>query len=160
MLQSLSRSNCSIKKHLIFFMPEIFPDVNMDVQSFQSCRLLFLCSPLRDESTLDESTGGQCVTAEMSTEEHELLRLYQQSCGDEWVDVDLIMDLLHYICSTTCDGEILNSSGFENHSCLLSSVLHVSQPDFTVWVTLGHFKTVTFICLQVMSWFFFLDTMR
>ncbi|XP_069370427.1 3'-5' RNA helicase YTHDC2 isoform X2 [Paralichthys olivaceus] len=68
---------------------------------------LLKCSiPLREESTL-ESTGEQCVSAELSTEEQELLRLYQQSCGDEWLDLDLIMDLLHYICSTTCDGHVL-----------------------------------------------------
>ncbi|CAJ1070962.1 '-5' RNA helicase YTHDC2 isoform X2 [Xyrichtys novacula] len=59
------------------------------------------------------SVGGvrmeefQAGDAELSAEEQELLRLYHQSFDDEQVDVDLIMELLHNICSTTADGAVL-----------------------------------------------------
>lgn len=55
--------------------------------------------------SLDESTMEQCGNAELSCEEQELLKLYHQSFNDELVDLDLIMDLLQNICSTTSDGE-------------------------------------------------------
>ncbi|AWP14850.1 putative ATP-dependent RNA helicase YTHDC2 [Scophthalmus maximus] len=42
-----------------------------------------------------------------SPEEHELLRRHHHSSDDEWTDLDLVMDLLHHICSTTCDGAVL-----------------------------------------------------
>lgn len=71
-----------------------------------------------------ESTLVQCGSAEMSTEEQELLKLYHHSFDDELVDLDLIMDLLHNICSTTSDGEPQHSSGFYQLSFLLSSVCH------------------------------------
>uniref|UniRef100_A0A8C9ZK22 RNA helicase n=1 Tax=Sander lucioperca TaxID=283035 RepID=A0A8C9ZK22_SANLU len=67
---------------------------------------LLLCSPLGEVSSLGESTLVQCGSTETSTpEEQELLKLYHHSFDDEWVDLDLIMDLLHNICSTTSDGE-------------------------------------------------------
>ncbi|CAF91170.1 unnamed protein product [Tetraodon nigroviridis] len=47
----------------------------------------------------------QQVTAESGDKDEELLKLYHQSFDDELVDLDLIMDLLHYICSTSSDGE-------------------------------------------------------
>uniref|UniRef100_A0A8C3AU14 RNA helicase n=1 Tax=Cyclopterus lumpus TaxID=8103 RepID=A0A8C3AU14_CYCLU len=61
--------------------------------------------PLGEVNSLDESTLMQCESAEMSAEEQELLKLYHHSFDDEQVDLDLIMDLLHNICSTTSDGE-------------------------------------------------------
>ncbi|KAG7498428.1 3-5 RNA helicase YTHDC2 isoform X1 [Solea senegalensis] len=50
--------------------------------------LLQASFPLRELSGLED----QCGRSELSSEEQEL---------------DLIMDLLHYICSTTCDGSVL-----------------------------------------------------
>uniref|UniRef100_A0A3Q3H1U4 RNA helicase n=1 Tax=Labrus bergylta TaxID=56723 RepID=A0A3Q3H1U4_9LABR len=44
---------------------------------------------------------------DLSAEEQELLRLYHHSFDDERVDLDLIMDLLHNICSTSADGAAL-----------------------------------------------------
>lgn len=56
------------------------------------------------------SPGGsavdQNITVESHDKEEELLKLYHQSFDDELVDLDLIMDLLHYICSTSSDGEL------------------------------------------------------
>ncbi|KAG7240878.1 hypothetical protein INR49_023452 [Caranx melampygus] len=63
--------------------------------------------PLREASSLDESPLLQSDGAELSAEEQELLRLYHHSFDDERVDLDLIMDLLHNICSTTCEGAVL-----------------------------------------------------
>lgn len=67
---------------------------------FLSLRWLFraVCGP-------DRSTVEQRVTVESSKEE-DLLKLYHQSFDDELVDLDLIMDLLHYICSTSSDGAL------------------------------------------------------
>lgn len=73
---------------------------------------LLLCSPLREVSILDESALVQCESTEVTAEEQELLKLYHHSFDDERVDLDLIMDLLHYIFSTTSDGEPEHSSGF------------------------------------------------
>uniref|UniRef100_A0A4W6F8G7 RNA helicase n=1 Tax=Lates calcarifer TaxID=8187 RepID=A0A4W6F8G7_LATCA len=61
--------------------------------------------PLREVSSLDEFALVKSSNAELSTEEQELLALYHHSFDDEFVDLNLIMDLLHNICSTTCDGE-------------------------------------------------------
>uniref|UniRef100_A0A674PD13 RNA helicase n=1 Tax=Takifugu rubripes TaxID=31033 RepID=A0A674PD13_TAKRU len=60
---------------------------------------------LHDYRTL--KTPDCLVTVESSNKEEELLKLYHQSFDDELVDLDLIMDLLHYICSTSSDGAIL-----------------------------------------------------
>ncbi|XP_040013730.1 3'-5' RNA helicase YTHDC2 isoform X2 [Xiphias gladius] len=76
-------------------------------QQTDAVDLLKSSIPLREVSSLDESTLVQCGSAELSTEEQELLKLYHHSFDDEWVDLDLIMDLLHNICSTTCDGAVL-----------------------------------------------------
>ncbi|XP_071321926.1 3'-5' RNA helicase YTHDC2 isoform X2 [Trachinotus anak] len=76
-------------------------------QQTEAVDLLQSSIPLREASSLDKSTVLQCDSAELSTEEQELLRLYHLSFDDEWVDLDLIMDLLHNICSTTCDGAVL-----------------------------------------------------
>lgn len=49
----------------------------------------------------------QCSAAEMSPEDQELLKLYHHSFDDEFVDLNLIMALLHHICSTGGDGAVL-----------------------------------------------------
>uniref|UniRef100_UPI0037E88EAD 3'-5' RNA helicase YTHDC2 isoform X2 n=1 Tax=Semicossyphus pulcher TaxID=241346 RepID=UPI0037E88EAD len=59
------------------------------------------------QAGLDESPLVQCGGAELSTEEQELLKLYHHSFDDERVDLDLIMDLLLNICSTSTDGAVL-----------------------------------------------------
>ncbi|XP_040915601.1 3'-5' RNA helicase YTHDC2 isoform X2 [Toxotes jaculatrix] len=76
-------------------------------QQTEAVDLLKSSIPLREASCLDEFTLVQRGGAELSTEEQELLKLYHHSFDDEWVDLDLIMDLLHNICSTTCDGAVL-----------------------------------------------------
>lgn len=74
-----------------------------------STSIMFLCSPLGEVSSTAESTLAQCGSAELSAEDQELLKLYHHTFDDEWVDLDLIMDLLHNICSTTTDGEVQHS---------------------------------------------------
>ncbi|XP_069025007.1 3'-5' RNA helicase YTHDC2-like [Embiotoca jacksoni] len=69
--------------------------------------LLTSSIPLVEVSSLDESTLLQAAAAELSSEEQELLTLYHHSCDDQWVDLDLIMDLLHNVCSTSSDGAVL-----------------------------------------------------
>lgn len=67
---------------------------------------LFLYSPLGEGSILDDSALVQSGTAEEgSDEEQELLKLYHQNFDDQFVDLNLIMDVLYNICSTTTDGE-------------------------------------------------------
>lgn len=68
--------------------------------------------PLGEVTNLDELALVQRSTAEISTDEHELLKLYHHKFDDQWVDLDLIMDLLHNICSTTSDGEIQHYTDF------------------------------------------------
>lgn len=58
---------------------------------------------------MDESTLAQCGSEELSAEDQELLKLYHHTFDDEWVDLDLIMDLLNNICSTSTDGEAQHS---------------------------------------------------
>ncbi|KAM3599571.1 uncharacterized protein V6R79_008146 [Siganus canaliculatus] len=55
----------------------------------------------------EESALAHCGSADLSPEEQELLKLYHQSFDDEYVDLNLIMDLLHNICSTSTDGAVL-----------------------------------------------------
>ncbi|KAJ0012741.1 hypothetical protein NQD34_017075 [Periophthalmus magnuspinnatus] len=55
----------------------------------------------------DETALMQCPSAELSLEDQELLKLYHHSFDDEFVDLDLIMTLLHHICSTTSEGAVL-----------------------------------------------------
>ncbi|XP_074473095.1 3'-5' RNA helicase YTHDC2 isoform X3 [Sebastes fasciatus] len=76
-------------------------------QQTDAMDLLKSSIPLGEEGCPDESTLVQCGSTEMSTEEQELLKLYHHSFDDERVDLDLIMDLLHNICSTTGDGAVL-----------------------------------------------------
>nr|UZE37972.1 YTH domain containing 2 [Miichthys miiuy] len=76
-------------------------------QQTDAVDLLKSSMPLGEVSCLDESSLVLCDSAELSTEEQELLELYHHSFDDERVDVDLIMDLLCNICSTTSDGAVL-----------------------------------------------------
>ncbi|XP_018523323.1 3'-5' RNA helicase YTHDC2 isoform X1 [Lates calcarifer] len=76
-------------------------------QQTEAMDLLKSSIPLREVSSLDEFALVKSSNAELSTEEQELLALYHHSFDDEFVDLNLIMDLLHNICSTTCDGAVL-----------------------------------------------------
>uniref|UniRef100_A0A3Q3IHD5 RNA helicase n=1 Tax=Monopterus albus TaxID=43700 RepID=A0A3Q3IHD5_MONAL len=74
---------------------------------FQQTDAMDLLKSSLAESSQDESTLVQCGGAELSTEEQELLRQYHHSFNDERVDLDLIMNLLHNIVSTSNDGAVL-----------------------------------------------------
>ncbi|KAM9841444.1 3'-5' RNA helicase YTHDC2 [Aulostomus maculatus] len=76
-------------------------------QQTEAVDLLTSSIPLGERRSLDESTLVQCGSTELSAEDQELLKQYHHSFDDEWVDLDLIMDLLHNICSTTSDGAVL-----------------------------------------------------
>ncbi|XP_073334572.1 3'-5' RNA helicase YTHDC2 isoform X1 [Pagrus major] len=76
-------------------------------QQTEAVDLLKSSIPLGEVSSLDESTLVQCGSAELSPEDQELLKLYHHSFDDELVDLDLIMELLHNICSTSSDGAVL-----------------------------------------------------
>ncbi|CAB1332793.1 unnamed protein product, partial [Coregonus sp. 'balchen'] len=56
---------------------------------------------------LDEWSLVQAATTEMSPEDQELLKEYHHSFDDERVDLDLIMHLLHNICTSSEDGAVL-----------------------------------------------------
>ncbi|KAM3874374.1 LOW QUALITY PROTEIN: 3'-5' RNA helicase YTHDC2-like [Diretmus argenteus] len=65
--------------------------------------ILESCTPRR----LDTSALVHSGSSELSTDDQELLKFYHHSFDDEQVDLDLIMHLLHNICSTSCDGAVL-----------------------------------------------------
>ncbi|CAI5667703.1 unnamed protein product [Oreochromis niloticus] len=75
-------------------------------QQTDAVDLLKSSIPLGEVSNLNESALVQCGP-EMSLEDQELLRLYHHSFDDQWVDLELIMNLLHNICSSTSDGAVL-----------------------------------------------------
>lgn len=79
--------------------------------------LPLLYSPVGVLRCLEESTLMKCDRMKLNTEEQEFLRLYNYSFNDDegQVNLDLIMDLLHNICSTTKDGE----------TCFVNSLLCV-----------------------------------
>lgn len=77
--------------------------------------LPLLYSPVGVLHCLEESTLKKCDCVKLNTEEQEFLKLYNYSFNDEQVDLNLIMDLLHNICSTTKDGE----------TCFVNSLLCV-----------------------------------
>ncbi|KAK2819379.1 hypothetical protein Q5P01_024940 [Channa striata] len=76
-------------------------------QQTDAMDLLKSSIPFRKMSSMNESTLVQCDSAKLNTEEQELLKLYHHNFDDESVDLDLIMDLLHNIFSTTIDGAVL-----------------------------------------------------
>uniref|UniRef100_A0A3B4VGQ8 RNA helicase n=1 Tax=Seriola dumerili TaxID=41447 RepID=A0A3B4VGQ8_SERDU len=92
-------------------------------QQTEAADLLKSSIPLREASSLDESSLLQCDSAELSTEEQELLRLYHHSFDDEWVDLDLIMDLLHNICSTT-GAALIFLPGYDDIVALRDRILY------------------------------------
>uniref|UniRef100_A0A1A8UM43 RNA helicase n=1 Tax=Nothobranchius furzeri TaxID=105023 RepID=A0A1A8UM43_NOTFU len=63
--------------------------------------------PLVEGSELEDDALMQHGAPELNAEEQELLRVYHHSFDDQRVDLDLIMTLLHNICSTTSDGAVL-----------------------------------------------------
>lgn len=73
----------------------------------EHCGTLFLilCRPLGEVSSLEESALIQCSPTELSSEVQELLKQYHHSFDDQWVDLDLIMTLLHNICTSSTEGE-------------------------------------------------------
>lgn len=73
---------------------------------------------------MDESAQVQCGGDELSSEDQDLLNSYHQSFDDERVDLDLIMDLLHNICSTSSDGEGHNHLHCNGVVTLLTSIAH------------------------------------
>ncbi|XP_061655818.1 3'-5' RNA helicase YTHDC2 isoform X1 [Phyllopteryx taeniolatus] len=54
-----------------------------------------------------EDQKESTVVQYASTEDQDLLKLYHHNFDDEFVDLDLIMNLLHKICLTTSDGAVL-----------------------------------------------------
>ncbi|XP_061836673.2 3'-5' RNA helicase YTHDC2 isoform X1 [Nerophis lumbriciformis] len=76
-------------------------------QQAEAVDLLQSSIPLGEMHSRNELALVQCATADLKTEDQEVLTLYHDNFDDEFVDVNLIMDLLHKICSTTSDGAIL-----------------------------------------------------
>ncbi|RVE55546.1 hypothetical protein OJAV_G00235200 [Oryzias javanicus] len=69
--------------------------------------LLQCCKSLEIESTVEESILIQSNYVETNEDNKDLLRLYHHSFDDQWLDLELIMTLLHNICSTSSDGAVL-----------------------------------------------------
>lgn len=82
-------------------------DFAMHFNQMEALDLLKSSIPLRRVSQTEECALVQCTIAELSPEDQELLKLYHHNFDDEFVDLNLIMALLHHICSTTNDGAIL-----------------------------------------------------
>ncbi|PWA26344.1 hypothetical protein CCH79_00018160 [Gambusia affinis] len=73
-------------------------------QQTEAMDILKSSIPLGEVSSLEESALVQCSHTELSSEEQELLKQYHHSFDDQRVDLDLIMTLLHNICTTTNEG--------------------------------------------------------
>uniref|UniRef100_A0A096M857 RNA helicase n=1 Tax=Poecilia formosa TaxID=48698 RepID=A0A096M857_POEFO len=76
-------------------------------QQTEAMDILKSSIPLGEVSSLEESALVQCSPTELSSEEQELLKQYHHSFDDQRVDLDLIMTLLHNICTTTNEGAVL-----------------------------------------------------
>ncbi|XP_008421313.1 probable ATP-dependent RNA helicase YTHDC2 isoform X2 [Poecilia reticulata] len=76
-------------------------------QQTEAMDILKSSIPLGEVSSLEESALVQCSPTELSSEEQELLKQYHHSFDDQRVDLDLIMTLLHNICTTTTEGAVL-----------------------------------------------------
>uniref|UniRef100_A0A3B5AQ11 RNA helicase n=1 Tax=Stegastes partitus TaxID=144197 RepID=A0A3B5AQ11_9TELE len=101
-------------------------------QQADAVDLLKSSIPLGEVTNLDKEALVQRTTAEISAEEHELLKLYHHKFDDQWVDLDLIMDLLHNICSTTSDGAVLIFlPGYDEIVTLRDRILHDDKRFFT-----------------------------
>lgn len=112
---------------------------------------LLLCSPLGEVSNLNESALVQC-DPEMSLEDQELLRLYHHSFDDQWVDLELIMNLLHNICSNTSDGKYQDDKATPYIFTLGDRLYFVLLKGFwaiilqTFW---GSFFSVDIVCFYI-----------
>ncbi|XP_053726365.1 3'-5' RNA helicase YTHDC2 isoform X1 [Synchiropus splendidus] len=62
---------------------------------------------LGEAASVEEPVVVQCDSVELSAEDQETLKQYHHSFDDELVDVDLIIELLYYICSTSSEGAVL-----------------------------------------------------
>lgn len=82
-------------------------DFAMHFNQMEAVDLLKSSIPLGGVRQTEECGLVQHTTTELSPEDQELLKLYHHSFDDEFVDLDLIMTLLHHICSTTNEGAIL-----------------------------------------------------
>ncbi|XP_054613381.1 3'-5' RNA helicase YTHDC2 [Dunckerocampus dactyliophorus] len=82
-------------------------DFAQHFQQAEAVDLLQSSIPLGAMHSRDELALVQCATAELRTEDQEVLTLYHGNFDDEFVDLDLIMDLLYKICSTMSDGAVL-----------------------------------------------------
>lgn len=91
------------------------------------------------------STPPQCGSAELSAEDQELLKLYHHSFDDERVDLDLIMDLLHNICSTSSDGETLSFCLSIPPSLRVSLYVHPSVPPSLRPSVMSHFSGMSLL---------------
>ncbi|XP_034047713.1 3'-5' RNA helicase YTHDC2 [Thalassophryne amazonica] len=79
----------------------------MHFQQADAVDLLKSSMALGEQHKLDESALESCGTIELSAEEQELLDSYHRSFDDDRVDLDLILNLLYNICTTSSDGAIL-----------------------------------------------------
>ncbi|XP_072310125.1 3'-5' RNA helicase YTHDC2 isoform X2 [Eucyclogobius newberryi] len=82
-------------------------DFAMHFNQMEADDLLRSSIPFGGVKQTDERARIQCADAELSPEDQELLKLYHHNFDDEYVDLDLIMSLLHHICSTTNEGAVL-----------------------------------------------------
>ncbi|KAK5851607.1 hypothetical protein PBY51_023149 [Eleginops maclovinus] len=76
-------------------------------QQTEAIDLLKSSIPLGEVSSRRDESSLVLHTAEIGPEQQELLKLYHHSFDDDFVDLGLIMDLMHNICSTTSEGALL-----------------------------------------------------
>ncbi|XP_077353134.1 3'-5' RNA helicase YTHDC2 isoform X2 [Festucalex cinctus] len=84
-------------------------DFARNLQEVDAFDLLQSSVAIKMTKDQNEYTLAPCASAEQSSEEQELLTMYHRdhSYDDEAVDLDLIMDLLYKICTTTYNGAVL-----------------------------------------------------
>ncbi|KAJ0064818.1 hypothetical protein NL108_015585, partial [Boleophthalmus pectinirostris] len=82
-------------------------DFAVHFNQMDAVNLLQSSIPLGRVNQTDETALLQCASGELSLEDQELLELYHHSFDDEYVDLDLILTLLHHICTTTAEGAVL-----------------------------------------------------
>ncbi|XP_077479047.1 3'-5' RNA helicase YTHDC2 [Stigmatopora argus] len=74
-------------------------------QQFEAVELLQTLAALK--KTEEPKESATCAGAQQSAKDANLLKLYHHNFDDDFVDLDLIVDLLHKICSTTTHGAVL-----------------------------------------------------
>ncbi|XP_062334436.1 3'-5' RNA helicase YTHDC2 isoform X1 [Osmerus eperlanus] len=74
---------------------------------FEAVDLLESHQSSLESGKLDELSLVQSASNELSAEDQELLKVYHHSFDDEKVDLDIIMHLLHNICTSSDDGAVL-----------------------------------------------------